>query len=125
MCFISSNNRDGNQGEPSNVRQAYVPSPENVMDYNDVEGGFANGRPEHRVISGPTSASGKPGRVLLYIVVGIVAFIVLCVVLVLIIVISYRKKKHLSSSQTDLSSNSIGVNANRGEAIPKNRHKVT
>ena len=31
----------------------------------------------------------------------------------------HRKKKHLSSSQTDLSSNSIGVNANRGEAIPK------
>ena len=79
--------RDGNQGEPSNVRQAYVPSPENMMDYNDIEGGFANG-PEHRVISGPTS--NKPGRVLLYIVVGIVAFIVLCVVLVLIIVISYR-----------------------------------
>ena len=111
MVFHFFNHRDGNQGEPSNVRQAYVPSPENEIDYNDVEGGFANGRPEHRVISGPTSASGKPGRVLLYIVVGIVAFIVLCVVLVLIIVISYRKKKHLSSSQTDLSSNSIGVNA--------------
>ena len=41
------------------------------------------------------------------------------------IAIYYRKKKHLSSSQTDLSSNSIGVNANRGEAIPQNRHKVT
>ena len=90
------------------MRQAFVPSPENILDYNDVEGGFANG-PEHRVISGPTS--DKPGKVLLYIVVGIVAFIVICVVLVLIIVISYRKKKHLSSSQTDLSSNSIGVNA--------------
>ena len=69
------------------MRQAYVPSPESAMDYNDIEGGFAaNGRPEHRVIS----KQNKPGRVLLYIVVGIVAFIVVCVVLVIIIVVSYR-----------------------------------
>ena len=104
--------KDGNHGEPSNVRQAFVPSPEAAADYGDFEGGFANG-PEHRVIS---ASSAKPGKVLLYIVVGIVAFIVICVVLVLVIVISYRKKKHLSSSQTDLSSNSIGVNASAAAA---------
>ena len=70
------------------MRQAYVPSPDSATDYNDLEGGpfAANGRPEHRVIS----KQNKPGRVLLYIVVGIVAFIVVCVVLVIIIVVSYR-----------------------------------
>lgn len=99
--------RDGNVGEPSNVRQAYVPSPERASLYSEDKG-YTNG-PEHRIIS---STSDKPSKVLLYIVVGIVAFIVLCVVLVLIIVISYRRKKSISSSQTDLNSASIGVNAN-------------
>ena len=91
MKLISSllyHHRDGNQGEPSNVRQDYVPSPESLTDYNDLGGGpFAKGRPEHRVIS---KQNKQPGRVLLYIVVGIVAFIVVCVVLVIIIVVSYR-----------------------------------
>ena len=69
------------------MRQAYVPSPDSsATDYNDLESSFANGRPEHRVIS----KQNKPGRVLLYIVVGIVAFIGVCVVLVIIIVVSYR-----------------------------------
>ncbi len=103
--------KDGNVGEPSNVRQAYVPSPETAATLGGAgdsssSPSFSKG-PDHRIVT-----SDRPGKILLYIVVGIVAFIVFCVVLVLLIVVTYRRKKHLSSSQTDLSSNSIGVNAN-------------
>ena len=55
------------------------------------------GYPEHRVIS-----ATKPEKALLYIIVGIVSFIILCIILVLCIVIGYRRKK-VTSSQTDLS----------------------
>ncbi len=58
---------------------------------------------------GGVSASPRKERVLLFIVAGIVGFLVLCVVLVLCIVVSYRRKKHLHD-ETD-SSAGVGDNA--------------
>ena len=103
---------DGNMGDVSNVRQAYMPSSTSSSSSTFQNKEYANS-PEHRVIT----ANKPPQKVLLYIIVGIVAFIVLCIILVLVIVISYRRKK-LSSSQTDLSDTmrSMGVSTAAGTA---------
>ncbi len=91
----------GNAALASNVRRAYMPNPEEV-DFSSKATSF------------PSSPSGRGGavptqrkeKVLLFIVAGIVGFLVLCVVLVLCIVVSYRRKKHVPDSANSSNDNS-------------------
>ncbi len=105
----------GNAGAASNVRQAYMPNPDSE-DYRRVTSSYPSS-PSGR--GGVPTAQGKE-KVLLFIVAGIVGFLVLCVVLVLCIVVSYRRKKHLpdsANSSNDNSANEGNENCGAGDAM--------
>ena len=78
---------DGNLGELSNVVKAYMPRP--------VAGGDAIKTSPHSSgeVSGTALPSDKPSKILLYLIVGIVGFIILCMMIVMVILLSFRKKK--------------------------------
>ena len=79
--------KDGNLGELSNVVKAYMPSP--------VVGEEAIKTSPHSSgeVSGTALPSDKPSKILLYLIVGIVGFIILCMMIVMVILLSFRKKK--------------------------------
>ena len=79
--------KDGNLGELSNVVAAYMPSP--------VAGEDAIKTSPHSSgeVSGTALPSDKPSKILLYLIVGIVGFIILCMMIVMVILLSFRKKK--------------------------------
>lgn len=107
--------QQGNVGEVSNVKQAYMPSPSSTSSFSVSEDGHPHSFPEHRLIAGKRSE-----EVILYIIVGIVGFIVLCIILILIIFISYRRKKMSSTaSDNDLSETmrSMGVSTGHNNGM--------
>jgi hypothetical protein len=69
--------------------------------------GSSSDSPEQRFLP-----RGLEQRALLYIIVGIFVFVVLCGLVVVAIILTYRRKK-MTASQTDLSETmqSVGVNA--------------
>ena len=80
--------KDGNLGELSNVVKAYMPSPiiaEDAIKTSPHSSG-------HHV-SGEALPSDKPSKILLYLIVGIVGFIILCMMIVMVILLSFRRKK--------------------------------
>ena len=88
--------KDGNLGEISNVVKAFLPSP--VLQ-NDVK------TSPHSTgdVSNTELHSEKPSKILLYLIVGIVGFIVLCMFVVMIILVSFRRKKVPEDLETNKS----------------------
>ena len=80
--------KDGNLGGLSNVVAAYMPSPR-------LRGDAIKTSPHSSdySVSGTGVPTDKPSKILLYLIVGIVGFIILCMMIVLIILISFRRKK--------------------------------
>ena len=80
--------KDGNLGELSNVVKAYMPRPivaEDAIKTSPHSSG-------HHV-SGEALPGDKPSKILLYLIVGIVGFIILCMMIVMVILLSFRRKK--------------------------------
>jgi hypothetical protein len=99
--------RDGNLGQISNVVKAYVPSPIVTAASED---GDARNSPHSAAaaaggdVSGTAVPAEKPSKILLYLIVGIVGFIILCLLVVMIILVSFRRKK-LPPEEDDLETN--------------------
>ena len=98
--------RDGNLGQISNVVKAYVPSPavpagetSDIMNSPHSAAAAAGGD-----VSGTAVPAEKPSKILLYLIVGIVGFIILCLLVVMIILVSFRRKK-LPTEEDDLETN--------------------
>ena len=79
---------EGNLGEMSNVVAAYMPSP--VIAEDAIK---TSPHSSGRSVSGEALPSDKPSKILLYLIVGIVGFIILCMMIVMIILLSFRRKK--------------------------------
>ena len=79
--------KDGNLGELSNVVKAYMPSPIIADD------AIKTSPHQSGAVSGEALPSEKPSKILLYLIVGIVGFIILCMMIVMIILLSFRRKK--------------------------------
>ena len=80
--------KDGNLGELSNVVKAYMPRPiiaEDAIKTSPHSSG-------HHV-SGEALPSEKNSKILLYLIGGIVGFVILCVFIVMVILLSFRRKK--------------------------------
>ena len=78
--------KDGNVGDISNVVKAYMPRPVPLEDPMKASPHSSGG------VSVSTPAE-KPSKILLYLIVGIVGFIILCMMVVMIILLSFRRKK--------------------------------
>eukprot|EP00095_Tigriopus_kingsejongensis_P007044 maker-scaffold146_size311726-snap-gene-1.20 protein:Tk07044 transcript:maker-scaffold146_size311726-snap-gene-1.20-mRNA-1 annotation:"epithelial chloride channel" len=109
---IISIGRDGHAGEVSNIRETFMPSPASLMVTTaDGLSQLSGDRPSHRAVP-----SSKSEKVLLFIIVGVVSFIILCLILVLIIVFSYRRKK-AALPEMDGTMRSMGVSTAEGSAL--------
>jgi hypothetical protein len=101
--------RDGNLGQISNVVKAYVPSPV-VAAAAGGEDGDIRTSPHSAAaaaagdVSGTAVPAEKPSKILLYLIVGIVGFIILCLLVVMIILMSFRRKK-VPSEEDELEAN--------------------
>jgi len=78
--------KNGNTGEMSNVVKAYMPRPVVLEDPMKASPHSSGG-------VSVTSPAEKPSKILLYLIVGIVGFIILCMMVVMIILLSFRRKK--------------------------------
>lgn len=79
--------KDGNLGQISNVVKAYMPSP-------IIPGDAIKTSPHSSSeVSGTVVPTDKPSKILLYLIVGIVGFIILCMMVVMVILLSFRRKK--------------------------------
>ena len=78
--------KDGNVGDISNVVKAYMPRPVLLEDPMKASPHSSGG------VSVTTPAE-KPSKILLYLIIGIVGFIILCMMVVMIILLSFRRNK--------------------------------
>ncbi|XP_040572453.1 calcium-activated chloride channel regulator 1 [Lepeophtheirus salmonis] len=116
----------GNVGLVSNIKKGFIASPLAVIGHNehimDKDSSILDGKTisqGHHLFRGVV----EPDKALLYIVIGIAGFIVICIILILIIVFSYRRKKIIHSDRELSSVNSVigdtmrsmGVSTGRSE----------
>ena len=102
--------KEGNTGEISNVVKAYMPQPvvleDPMMASPHSSGGVS-----------VTTPADKPSKILLYLIVGIVGFIILCMMVVMIILISFRRKKLPEDLSVDSKGMSSSSTDNNGFSI--------
>ncbi|QQP40876.1 Epithelial chloride channel proteinlike, partial [Caligus rogercresseyi] len=98
----------GNTGSVSNIKKAYLASPAAVLGVNEIISPIERDSSSSRIAGGRESLRHsfrvQPDKALLYIVIGIAGFILICIILILIIVFSYRRKKIVSERAGSLSS---------------------